>query len=36
MNQKNRLGFSFDVDLKAFTSRVFDIGGFAEKVRHDV
>lgn len=36
MHDKNGLGFSLDFNLETFTARVFDIGGFAENVCHNV
>jgi len=33
---KNGPGSAFDFNLETFTARVFDIGGFAENVFHNV
>lgn len=36
MHHEYRLHLAFDLELKAFAARVFDISSFAENVGHDV
>jgi len=36
MDEENRPGLAFDFDLETFAAGVFDIGGFADNMGHDV